>query len=478
MTIDVVQKEDYVWEVEKSGKMNVPGRIYANKEMIDHLKKDLKSDWSALRQVVNVAKMPGIQKASLAMSDIHPGYGFPIGGVGAFDVEKGVIIVGGVGFDISCGVRTIKTNLTKKDLKDKKGHLAEKLFKNIPAGLGSTGDLKLNMDQIDEVLVNGAEYAVDNGYGTKDDLEFIEENGKVKNTEPSFVSDKAKKRQFKQVGTLGSGNHYLEVQYVDEIYNSKAAKAYGLSKDQILVSIHCGSRALGHQIGTDYLKIMEKASKKYNLPIPEKELVGAPFKSDEGQKYFKAMNCGINTALANRQVLTHLTRKTLSNVMGVSKDTIKTFYDVSHNTAKVEKHDGKDLLVHRKGATRAFGPKRKEVPKSYRSVGQPVIVGGTMGTHSYILRGTKKAMQDTFGSAIHGAGRNMSRKQAKKDFWGETVVKELKNRGIIVKAHSKAGVAEEAPGAYKAIESVVNVMDKSGINDKVVKVKPLISVKG
>jgi len=478
--ISLEQKSKYVWEIPQEGEMLVPGRVYGDTEIVKHLLDDINAgkEWNALKQIKNVACLPGIQKASLAMPDVHPGYGFSIGGVGAFNTEEGVISVAGVGFDCNCGVRTLKTPMRQEELETKKKELADALFKIIPAGLGSTGDIKLNINEIDEVLVKGAEFAVERGYGFKEDLEFIEENGKIKGAKPENVSDTAKKRQFKQIGTLGSGNHYLEVQYIDEIFDEKAAQAYGLDKGQILISIHCGSRALGHQVGTDYLKVLEWASKKYDIPIREKELVCAPFSSEEGQTYFSAVNAAINTAFANRQALAHLTRKAFTQVFGMEGHEVRTFYEIAHNTCKLEKHDGKELLVHRKGATRAFGPGRKEVPKDYRSIGQPVLVGGTMGTCSYILHGTKKGMEETFGSACHGAGRNMSRVQAKKQFWGEDVLKELGAKGVIIKGHSKTGVAEEAPGAYKDVTEVVNVMHNSGIAKKVVKVKPLISIKG
>ncbi|MCK5107645.1 MAG: RtcB family protein, partial [Nanoarchaeota archaeon] len=343
----------HVWKMEKKGDMLVPGIVYGDKDIIQHLLDDVKAgkEWNALKQIENVACLPGIQKASMAMSDVHPGYGFPIGGVGAFNKEDGVISVAGVGFDINCGVRTMSTDLTKEDILAKQEELAEELFKIIPAGLGVKGDIQLNLEQIDEVLVKGAEFAVEQGYGFKEDLEYIEENGKIANADPSVVSMKAKQRQFKQIGTLGSGNHYLEVQYVDEIYDEKAAEVFGLKKNQILISIHCGSRALGHQIGTDYLEELDKASRKYKIPIREKELVCAPFKSPEGQQYWKAVNCGINCAFANRQALAHLTRKAFSKVFGIEGKDVKTFYEIGHNTCKLEEHNGEELLVHRKGST-------------------------------------------------------------------------------------------------------------------------------
>ena len=478
MKLNEIKK--HVWELEKKGDMLVPGIVYGDKEIIQHLLDDVEAgkEWNALKQIENVACLPGIQKASMAMSDVHPGYGFPIGGVGAFDPEEGVISVAGVGFDINCGVRTMSTDLTKEQVLEKQEELAEELFKTIPAGLGVKGDIQLDVEQIDEVLIKGAEFAVEQGYGFKEDLEYIEENGKIGNADPSVVSRKAKQRQFKQIGTLGSGNHYLEVQYVDEIYDEKAAEVYGLKKGQILISIHCGSRALGHQIGTDYLEELDKASKKYGIPIREKELVCAPFKSPEGQQYWKAVNCGINCAFANRQALAHLTRKVFSKVFGIEGKDVKTFYEIGHNTCKLEKHDGKELLIHRKGSTRAFGPGRKEIPEKYRSVGQPVLVGGTMGTCSFILHGTEKGMEETFGSAIHGAGRCMSRHEAKRKWTGEEVKENLLKKGIIIKSHSMKGISEEAPDAYKKVENVVDVMHESDIARKVVKVKPLICIKG
>lgn len=470
--IKVKQIEPYVWEIPKTGDMLVPGIIYGDKEIIDHLLEDVRlgKEWNALKQIVNVACLPGIQKASFAMADVHPGYGFCIGGVGAFDIETGVISVAGVGFDCNCGVRTMKTNLTVKDLEKNKKELAEKLFQIIPAGLGVTGKITLTKDEIDEVLVKGAKFAVEKGYGFEEDLEFIEENGCVKGAKPENVSDKAKKRQYKEMGTLGSGNHYLEIQIVDEIFDENAAKVFGLSKDQVLISIHCGSRALGHQVGSDYLKVLDEASKKYNIPIRERELVCAPFKSKEGQTYFSAVNAAINCAFANRQILAHLTRKAFNSVLGVDEKEIKTFYEIGHNTAKLEKHnvDGKEkeLIVLRKGSTRAFGPGRKEIPQAYRKIGQPVLVGGTMGTHSYILHGTEKGMKDTFGSAIHGAGRVMSRNQAKRTWRGTELAQQLTKKGIIIKGHSFSGLAEEAPDAYKDVEKVIDVMHNSGIAKK------------
>jgi len=487
LSVEINKITPYLWEIPKKGDMLVPGRIYGDEETIQSLLKDVEEKKGggftpAIVQVLNVAMLPGIQKASIAMADIHPGYGFAIGGVGAFDLDEGVISVAGVGFDINCGVRVLRTPLDREDVEAKKEQLANQLFRDVPAGVGSTGDIRLTREEIDEVLIKGAGFAVKMGYGFPEDLEYIEENGKVGNADPDNVSKKAKDRQFKQVGTLGSGNHYLEVQYVEEVYDIKAADAFGIRKNQILIAIHCGSRALGHQIGTDYLQTLAEASRKYNIPIRERELVCAPFKSPEGQRYFTAVNCGINCAFANRQAISHLTRKAVQHVFGIDMRDIKLLYDVGHNTVKLETHevDGKmkKLLVHRKGATRAFAANRDEVPIAYRGVGQPLLVGGTMGTASYILCGTQKGMEDCFGSAVHGAGRAMSRERAKRQWRGEELIHELAEKGILIKSRSRAGVAEEAPGAYKDVDKVVNIVHNAGINKKVAKVRPLICVKG
>ncbi len=470
---------DYEWEIPQQGDMRVHGKIFGNKQIIDHLIEDVKKgkEWNALVQIANVACLPGIQKASIALSDVHPGYGFPIGGVAAFDPEEGgVICMGGIGFDINCGVVSIRTDLERKDVESKTKELLDILFRKVPAGLGSTGQIRLTPKQLDEVLLGGAQWAVEKGYGRKEDLEYIEEHGKMPDANPDAVSPKAKERQFKQVGTLGSGNHYLEVQYVQEIYDEHVAKVYGLKKDGVIISIHTGSRALGHQIGTDYLKDLAQTTKKYNIKIRDKDLVCAPIKSKEGERYYSAVCAGINCAFANREVITHLVRESFHEVFPDTR--LDLLYHIGHNTCKKEEHYGKLVYVHRKGSTRDFGPGRKEVPALYREVGQPVIVGGTMGTCSYILHGTKLGMEKSFGSAIHGAGRRMSRQQAKKSYWGSTVVKDLEQKGVLVKGHSMAGIAEEAPGAYKDIVNVVECMHQSGISMKVAMLKPMINVKG
>jgi tRNA-splicing ligase RtcB len=465
----------FQWELSKAGDMRVPGIIFASQRLLEEM------DDMVIRQVSNIAALPGIQKASLAMPDAHWGYGFPIGGVGAFDPDEGGIIsVGGVGFDINCGVRTLKTNLFKADTDKAIKKLADQLFAIVPAGLGSRGKITLTGNEVYKVLVEGSEWAVHKGYGKKEDLEFTEEHGQVGCADPSNVSELALRREQKQVGTLGAGNHYLEVQYIDEVYDEMIASAFGLQKDQILVTIHCGSRALGHQIGSDYLKVLAQASRKYNIPIREHELVCAPIKSEEGKRYFSACCCGINYAFANRQVLTHLVRDSFNRIL--PKSELSMLYDIGHNTCKVEEHiiDNKikKVYVHRKGATRAFAAGRSELPGSYQKIGQPVIIGGTMGTASYILVGTKKGEQESFASVCHGAGRVMSRKKAKKSWRGDKLIRDLEAKGIIIRAHSYPGLAEEAPEAYKDVREVVEVVHKAGLSKKVVRMRPIACIKG
>jgi tRNA-splicing ligase RtcB len=464
---------EWEYEIPKEGEMLVPGKLFTSSALLKEM------DENALTQVVNVACLPGIQKYSIAMSDMHWGYGFPIGGVGAFDAdEQGIISVGGVGFDINCGCRTLKTDLFLKDVQPKIKELVDELFNSVPAGLGSRG--KILVKDLNNVFLNGSRWAIEQGYGTEEDLECTESRGCVDGAIPENVSEMAIRREKKQVGTLGSGNHYLEVQYVDEIYDKETAKAWGLDKGQIVITLHCGSRALGHQIGTDYLKTFADASRKYGIPIREKELVCAPIKSEEGQKYFSAMNCGINYAFANRQVIAHLVRQSFSKIF--PGQDVKTLYDVGHNTCKIENHkvDGKmkELYVHRKGATRAFGPGREELPKIYQKTGQPVIIGGTMGTSSYLLVGTSKGEEKAFASCCHGAGRAMSRTQASKTWNGEKVINDLQKKGIYVKCHSFEGLAEEAPDAYKPVEEVVDSIHFAELARKVCKLKPIGNIKG
>jgi tRNA-splicing ligase RtcB len=391
-------------------------------------------------------------------------------------------MVAGVGFDVNCGVRTIRTPLMKADVEERKKALGEAMFRTIPAGVGSTGKLRLELAEIDEVLARGAEFALERGYGIPDDLEWIEERGRMEAADPGAVSTDAKRRQKKQVGTLGSGNHYAEVQYVDEVFDVEAARAYGLEKDMVVISIHTGSRALGHQIGTDFLKVLKRASEKYGIPIRERELVGAPIESPEGKRYLGAVNAGMNCAFANRQALGHLARRALGSVFGAGDEELPVLYEVAHNNVKFETHevDGKKrrLLIHRKGSTRAFGPGHPDVPEPYRAVGQPVLVGGTMGTSSWILAGTERGMTETFGSAVHGAGRHLSRKQALREYRGERVRKDLAKRGVLVFSGSKKGIAEEAPGAYKDVDAVVEATERAGVSRKVARLKPLVCVKG
>jgi len=466
---------EYVWEIPQEGDMRVPGRIFASEKLVREMDEKVRA------QVSNVAMLPGIQIASMAMPDAHWGYGFPIGGVAAFDPDEGgVISMGGVGFDISCGVRTMKTGLTRDDILPGLQRLIDRLFLRVPAGVGSEGLIRLSARQIDEVLLGGAVWAVKKGYGIKEDLEYIEELGCVKDADPGEVSAKAKERQEREMGTLGSGNHYLEIQVVSEIFDEQAARTMGLSLNGVLISIHCGSRGLGHQIGTDALKSMAHAGQKYHLPIRDRELVSAPITSSEGKRYFSAMNAGINCALANRQIISHLVREVFSEIYPESR--ITTLYDISHNTCKVETHSvhgkKKRLYVHRKGATRAFGPGRVDLPKEYRQCGQPVLIGGSMGTSSYILSGTDAGMDQAFGSACHGAGRAMSRTDAKKKWSGRDAVQSLEKEGILIRGHSYNGLAEEAPGSYKDVSEVIDAAHHANLARKVARVNPIACMKG
>jgi len=463
------------WYIEPEGKMRVPAIIFADEKLI----KDM--DEKVFEQAANVAKLPGIVKASYAMPDAHWGYGFPIGGVAGFDPDQsGIISAGGVGFDISCGVRSIRTGVTVETIEPVKNKLADLLAQRIPAGLGSRSKQHLSRGEMDEMLKGGAQWAVEQGFGTKEDLSYIEEKGRVPGAEPKYVSDRAKERQKDEVGTLGSGNHYLEVQKVSQIYDVDCAEVFGLHLNDIVVSIHCGSRGLGHQIATDFLPRMVKSAAKMGIELPEKELACAPIDSDVGQQYFGAMSCGANCAVANRQVLTHLVRKVFSEVL--PKSNLRLLYDVSHNICRVEEHtvDGKSrkLYVHRKGATRAFGPGHPSLPADLKKVGQPVLIGGTMGTASYVLASTEKSMSLSFGSCCHGAGRAMSRTQATKKWHGKDILRDLAQRGIVVRGASTRGIAEEAPGAYKDVGDVVDATDKAELAKKVAKLEPLICVKG
>ena len=471
----LIQRGTCEWEVPRSGKMLVPAVIYATEPLVRDM------DEKVREQAINVASLPGIVKGSYAMPDAHWGYGFPIGGVAAFDASRGgVVSAGGVGFDVSCGVRCLHTGLTLDDILPVQRRLAEALFSGIPAGLGSRGAISLSDTQMDDMLVGGAQWAVEREWGMAADLERIEEGGRMPGAEPGSVSDLAKKRQRDEMGTLGSGNHYLELQEVAEIFESAIAAAFGLEKGRIVVMIHCGSRGLGHQIGTDYLRLMAESAPAYGIVLPDRELACAPLNSELGRQYLGAMRAAINCALANRQILTHLVRLTVAQVC--PKARMPLLYDVSHNTCKMETHrvDGhrRELFVHRKGATRAFGPGHPDLPESLRQVGQPVLIGGSMGTGSYVLAGTRESESLAFSSACHGAGRAMSRHQALKHWKGRKVVDDLAAQGIIVRSVSSRGVAEEAPGAYKDVKAVVDAADEAGLARKVARLRPLVCIKG
>ncbi len=462
------------WRLDAQGGMRVPAVIYATTELIAEM------DDKVAEQVANVARLPGIVGAACAMPDAHWGYGFPIGGVAAFDPDEGVVSAGGVGFDISCGVRTLLTGLGRADIEPVKEALADRLFERIPAGVGSTGALSLGAQEMDAMLAGGARWALDRGYGEADDLERIEERGSMAGARPDLVSDKAKQRQRKAMGTLGSGNHYLEVQEVSEIDDAEIASAYGLEVGDVVVSIHCGSRGLGHQIGTEYLRQMAESAAAHGIELPDRELACAPIRSELGERYLGVMRAAINCALANRQILTHLTREVFAELLPGAR--LGLLYDVSHNTCKEEEHvvDGvrRRLFVHRKGATRAFGPGHAEIPEALGAAGQPVLIGGSMGTASYVLAGTESGMDKAYGSACHGAGRRMSRSQAKKRWQGREVADELARRGILVRSRSHRGIAEEAPGAYKDVTAVVDATRDAGLAAKVAKLVPHVCVKG
>mgnify|MGYP006279588233 CR=1 FL=1 len=472
---DLVATGECRFELPPQGAMRVPAVFFASPGLVHQLEDKV------LEQAANVACLPGIVRASLAMPDAHWGYGFPIGGVAAFDPEQGGIIsVGGIGYDISCGVRSMHTSLHRSQIEPYLEQLTKLLFQRIPAGVGSKGAISLNHKQLDQLLAQGASWAVGQGYGWPDDLANIEDNGRVSGANPDKVSSQAKERQYRQMGTLGSGNHYLEIQVVDAIYDQAAAKAFGLAVDDVLVSIHCGSRALGHQIGTDYLQILGRATARYGVKLPERELVCAPIHSPEGQDFYQAMVCGINCALANRQILSHLVREAFALLL--PEAFLPLIYDVSHNTCKIEEHavQGRrvPLYVHRKGATRAFGPGHPELPAHYREAGQPVLIGGTMGSHSYILAGNTGGEDLAWSSACHGAGRSMSRKKALKRWKGQSVVNDLARQGILIRVASKRGAAEEAPLAYKDVDDVVESTHRAGLARKVARVSPLACIKG
>lgn len=472
---------DYKWEIPKGQieGMGVPCIIFANENLLIKADQD-----NALEQVVNVATLPGVVKASFAMPDIHWGYGFPIGGVAAMDMETGVISPGGVGFDISCGVRLYKTNLTKSDIKPKMEQLVHELNRNIPKGVGVGGRLKLSKDELSKLVTQGVEWAIKKGYGWNEDRLYVEDRGRMPEANPNKVSFKAFKRGQNQVGTLGAGNHYLEIQFVDQVYDEKMAKVFGLEKSQIAVMIHCGSRGFGHQVCSDYIEVMRRVVAREGYKLPDRQLGCAPINSKEGKDYYQAMSCAVNYALTNRHVLGHWARECFERIFKKSAEKLgmNLIYDVSHNIAKYEKHkvNGKEkmLCVHRKGATRAFGPGHHDLPEKYSPYGQPVIIGGTMGTASYLLIGTEKSMKESFGSTCHGAGRVMSRTRAKKTIRGDALKRELESSGIRIMADSMPGLAEEAPEAYKDVNEIIDVTHNAGISAKVIKLKPLAVLKG
>ncbi len=473
--MEIKRLDEFVYEIPRQGQMRVPAVIYASSKLLESIKRD-----KTLLQAQNVASLPGIQKKALVMPDGHQGYGFPIGGVAAFDRNAGIISPGGVGYDINCGVRLLKTEYFEKDLRKKRRELLDEIFKEVPAGVGRKGQIRLNKSTLLDVCRRGAEWAVDNGYGTKEDLLKTEEYGRMKSANPEYLSQRAIDRGSPQLGTLGSGNHFLEIQKVDQIFDPVVGLTFGIhSKNQILIMIHCGSRGLGHQVASDYIRLMEDKFGTKNLP--DRELVYAPLLSDLGKKYYKCMCSAVNFAFVNRQMIAHWVRNVFRKVMGNSEG-MDQVYDVCHNVAKFEHHriDGEDksVCVHRKGATRSFGPGRDEIPEIYRSVGQPVIIPGSMGTASYILVGTSEAEKLSFGSTAHGAGRMMSRHEALRRFRGEKVKKEMEHLDIELKATSWRGVAEEAPGAYKNVDDVVNVSHSVGLGRLVARVVPVGVMKG
>lgn len=469
------------YKIEKDEKigMNVPVIIYANEKLLEKMMSD-----RTIKQAVNVATIPGTVQNVVVLPDGHEGYGFPVGGVAAMDAEEGMISPGGVGYDINCGVRLLRTNLKEQDVRPKLKELVADLFNSVPSGVGSKGAIKLSNSQLDEVLVKGVPWAVDNGYGVKGDAEVCEENGQMENADPNKVSDKARKRGAPQLGSLGSGNHFLEVQKVAEIHDEEAAKRMGIEKDQVTILTHCGSRGFGHQVCSDYLRISEQALKKYDISLADRELACVPNSSEEGESYRKAMFAALNFAWSNRQMISHWTRKSFERVFKQSESDLgmDLVYDVSHNIAKVEKHtingEQRSVVVHRKGATRAFPANKDEVPKKYRDLGQPVFIPGSMGTSSWILLGQPNSMNLTFGSTAHGAGRTMSRTRARKNYTESQVRKHLSDKGIEVKALTRDGVVEEAPQAYKDVDSIVNVSHELGIATKVAKLLPIGVIKG
>ncbi|WP_101298161.1 RtcB family protein [Halegenticoccus soli] len=478
--IRLEQVREYVWEIPREGDMRVPARVLASEELLEQI-----GDDKTLQQLRNATHLPGITKHAICMPDGHQGYGFPVGGVGATDTENGCISPGSVGYDINCGVRMMRTNLTYDDLRGKEEELVDSLFANVPSGLGGGGIVEGDVDTVNEVLARGMDWAMEEGHAVEADLLHCEDEGRRPDADPDAVSQKAKDRGKNQLGSLGSGNHFLEVQRVTDVYRPEVAEAFGMEEDQIVVLIHCGSRGLGHQVCNDYLRRIEKEHGDLLAALPDRELAAAPAGSPLAEDYYGAMCAAINFAWTNRQLIMHRTRRVFERAFGRDWEDMEMhlIYDVAHNIAKKEVHDvdgeERELYVHRKGATRAFPAGRPEVPRAYRDVGQPIIIPGSMGAGSYVLRGGDASMELTFGSTAHGAGRVMSRTQAKKEYWGETVRNDLRDRQkIYVKAQSGATVAEEAPGVYKDVDEVVRVSDELGIGDKVARTFPVCNIKG
>ena len=477
--IKIKKINNFLWELPKTGKMLVPGRIYASEKMLSHILAD-----NAPTQVANVAHLSGIINYSQAMPDIHWGYGFSIGGVAAFDIDNGIISPGGVGYDINCGVRLLRTGLVYENIRYDIKKIINNLFKAIPTGVGTKGSLRITNSELNKVMLKGAHWAVQNGFGEKSDLHRIEDNGEMAGADPSLISEKAITRGRPQLGTLGSGNHFVELQYVDKVFDAEIAQRFGLYKNQVVISIHTGSRGFGYQVCDDYIKIMIKAANKYNFELPDRQLCCAPIKSSEGQQYFSAMVCAVNYAFANRQVIAHLVRDVLEKTLHISPRELKIdiVYEVAHNIAKFETHNingqNHKVCVHRKGATRAFGPGRSELPVEYRDIGQPVLIPGDMGRASYVLLGTDEAMKQTFGSTCHGAGRLLSRHKAIKQSKGRAIHRELEDRGVYAKAAGRHTLAEEMPEAYKDVADVVDAVVGAGISKKIVRLKPLGVIKG
>ena len=480
LSLSIERIDKYRVRIPRQGSMITDGIVYADTAMMQHLQEE-----QSLQQVANVACLPGIVGNSLAMPDIHWGYGFPIGGVAAFDMDSGVVSPGGVGYDINCGVRLMQTALTRPEIEGKLRDLVEALFVNIPSGVGSKRkDMKLSTKDEKNVFIKGARWAVERGFGYADDLAHIEEHGAIPDADPEIISDHALERGRPQLGTLGSGNHFVEIDYVEEVYDNAIAEALGLCKDTITISIHSGSRGLGYQICDDFIKVMLKASQKYGIALPDKQLCCAPIRSAEGRSYLAAMACAANYAFANRQMMSHWVRESFEKVLRASPKALqmKLVYDVCHNIAKIETHlvggKQKQLCIHRKGATRAFPSHHPQVPDDYQETGQPVLIPGDMGRYSYVLVGTDRAMEETFGSSCHGAGRVMSRHQAIKAAKGRSITREMENRGIYVRASGRETLVEEMPDAYKDVSQVVEIVHNAGIGKKVVKLRPLGVMKG